>query len=100
MKKYFLFCVTLGIMLIPLSCTTSSVITKSPGNYSITSSVIVFQTVGGKKEVVYSKANDFCESKGKVVKTINLETRPVVVGKPGEVTLDFTCVEENNKNNK
>lgn len=87
----------LFIFILITGCTTSTVVTKAPGKYSVTSSVIMFQTLAGAKEAVYEKAQNFCKERGKVVKTINLKTRPVVVGRPGEASLTFTCVDNPDK---
>jgi len=98
MWRYIIFSVFMIVLLIIGGCTTSNVVTKSPGKYSVTSSVLVFQTLAGAKEAVYEKAHNYCSKRNKTVKTLDLKTRPVVVGKPGEASLTFTCIKKQSNN--
>ena len=90
--KYHLF---LGlVVLISLGCAKPKVVQMDGETYLVQkrSAQLSFGPPVKQREEVYTIANEFCASQGKVVETINLELVNQIFGRHGSASLQFRCV--------
>ncbi|WP_211227330.1 hypothetical protein [Ferrimonas kyonanensis] len=89
MKNFGL--VLLSVILI--GCSSTGVIPMDEGRYMIAqrSAQVGFGPPDGVKAEVYQEANEFCAQQGKRVKTEDLQMTNSGFGRPGNVSLEFSC---------
>lgn len=89
--RYLSFLLVLAIS----SCSSTGVIPMDGDTYMIAkrSAQAGFGPPTGTKADVYKEANEYCASQKRKVETVDLQMTNSGFGRPGNVSLEFRCVE-------
>lgn len=90
MRKHLLAC---SVFLV--ACGSTSVVQMDADQYmvSVKSAEIGFVSGDGAKADAYIEANEFCQSQGKSVETLNVKTRGSGLARSASATLEFRCID-------
>ncbi len=90
--RYFL---SFLLVLILVSCSSTGVVPMDGDTFMIgkRSAQAGFGPPTGTKADVYKEANEYCASKNRKVKTVDLQMTNSGFARPGNVSLTFRCVE-------